>query len=62
MGKKKTFKNTEDSDHEDINDEVLKNMEKDMKLNKKNTQNFIYIDNTNQEENENNLASNYNLK
>jgi hypothetical protein len=60
MGKKKILKNNEDSDHEEINDEVLSNIKKDMKLNKKNTQNFIYIDNTNQEENENNLASNYN--
>jgi hypothetical protein len=58
MGKKKILKNTDNSDNEEVNDEVLKNIKNDFNLNKKNSQNFIYIDNTNQEENENNLASN----
>jgi hypothetical protein len=57
MGKKKILKNNEDSDHEEVNDEVLNNIKKDFNIHKKNTQNFIYLDHTNQEENENNLAS-----
>ena len=56
MGKNK-IKNNSDSEEESSNVEILKNIKKDFKIKNDNSQNYIYYDNINTEENENNLAS-----